>query len=39
MVLLLITKDDIGPATIFICLLEGSTDACRAEHSAIYSIW
>ena len=39
MVLLLITKDDIGHATIFISVLEGSPDACRAEHSAVYSIW
>ena len=39
MVLLLSTKDAIGPATISICMLEGSPDACRAEHSAVYSIW
>ena len=39
MVLLLITKDDIGPATIYICVLEGSPDACRLEHSAVYYIW
>ena len=39
MVLLLSTKDDIGPATISICVLEGNHDACRAEQSAVYSIW
>ena len=39
MVLLLSTKDDIGPATISICGLEGSHDACRADHSAVDSIW
>ena len=39
MVLLLITKDDIGPVTISVCVLEGSPDACRADHSAVYSIW
>ena len=38
-VLLLITKDDIGPATTSICMLEGIPDACRAEHSAVDSIW
>ena len=39
MVLLLSTKDDIGPATISVCALEGSPDVCRADHNAVYSIW
>ena len=33
------TKDASGPATISLCILEGSPDACRVEKIAADSIW